>query len=173
MPSKPLTPVPKPEGGKKGKSKTPTKTVGTIAADERAAQNNRNRNFGKAVERKVADLTGGHRTPMSGAIKHSNWNLTGDVEVKDASGRDFLKIECKGTSTITPKGDKTFSLKKSVLDQAVKEAEDVGEIGVLYVHWANANYEHDDYVILKNAHFLRFLELAKIGHAVEQGTYEN
>lgn len=169
---RPIIAVPKPESSKgKGKSKGPTKTVGTIAADERTKERNeRNRNFGKSVEQRVATMTGGARTPMSGAIKNSNWNLTGDVEVKDASGRDFVKIEVKGTSTITPKGDKTFTLKKSVLDQAVQEADDAGEIGLVYLHWLNAKYEEDDYVIFKTRHFLRLLELAKLGAAMERGT---
>lgn len=194
----PIRPVPKPTSKKERKSAgknlaTPQKILDMKAAiakqskptkeeledaisdvpDETVKERNkRNRNFGKNTERTVAKLSGGQRTPMSGAIKNSNYNLTGDVEVKDASGRDFVKIEVKGTSTITPTGDKTYTIKKSVLDQATAEAEAVGEIGLTYLHWLNANYEADDYVIFKSNHFFRLLELAKIGAAVQNGLYK-
>ena len=133
--------------------------------------NDANRALGKQTERAVAKITGGERTPMSGAIKYSNRNLTGDVEVKDVRGRDFVKIEVKATSAIAPNGDKSFSLKKSVLDQTFREAEDAGEIGACFIHWKNGDYQ-DDYVVLKSEHFINFLELAKVGSAVVNGTYE-
>src|SRR5688572_18171955 len=111
-------------------------------------RNNRNRNFGKSVERAVADLTGGARVPASGAIKTSTWGLVGDVQVKYDEGNQVLTlIECKGTSGITPKGGKTYTLKKDVLDQATKEAESLNAMGVVWVHWKNSNYTNDDYVI--------------------------
>lgn len=174
MSERKIRPVPKPESTKKSKSKTKgiTKTVDTAAVDEkRKAQNNINRNFGKSVERQVAKIVGGERTPMSGAVKNSNRNLTGDVEVKDALGRDFMKLEVKGTSNSTPKGDKTFTLKKSVLDQTFYEAEEAHEIGALYIHWKGGSYEQEDYVILESKHFIRLIELAKLGVLVEEGKH--
>src|SRR5690606_40126867 len=92
--------------------------------------------FGKAVEKAVANLTGGTRVPMSGAIKNSVFNLEGDVNVKTRDGKKTLfLIETKGTSGITPKGDKTYTLKKSVLDQMSKEGRTAGAIPALYLHW--------------------------------------
>lgn len=165
-------PVPKPTSTKKKKRTTSQSTSTTPSSRTRKQVNARNRRAGKAAEKKVAELTGGSRTPMSGAIKNSNWNLTGDVQVKDKANRGLMKIEVKTTSTITPAGDKTFTLKKSVLDQAIREADDAKEIGAVFIHWMNGSYEQDDYVILSSEHFLRLLELAKIGSAVEAGREE-
>jgi hypothetical protein len=183
-----FNPVPKPESTKKKKGTTAKKT-GTKKSDQPIPQlnmagktrkeiNDRNRNFGKSVERNVAALTGGERTPMSGAVKHGSRNLTGDVEVKDLLGRDFVKIECKGASIVTPTGDKTFTLKKSVIDQTFQEAKDAGEIGILWVHWANNQYIEDHVLVPGSngeAHamtparmFIELLELAKLGAAVRE-----
>jgi hypothetical protein len=124
--------------------------------------NNRNRNFGKSVERRVAELTDGHRVVASGAIKTSIWNLLGDVQVPFDDSHDTLAvIECKGTSGITPKGDKTYTLKKSVLDQMVKEADLMKAVGLVWVHWLSASYENDDYVVMRSHHFLKLLSLAR------------
>lgn len=174
--------VPKPTKTTKSKSKAgkasgkPSKGVDMDAVAERMRTrkeiNDANRALGKSTERQVAKLTGGERTPLSGAVKFSNRNMTGDVEVKDVRGRDFVKIEVKATSAITPSGDKSFSLKKSVLDQMFREAEDAGEVGACYIHWKNADYTQDDYVVLKSKHFLEFLELAKVGSSVVNGTFE-
>lgn len=149
-------PVPKPTSSKKGKgTKTPKKTVDQAAVDDKIRQrNNTNRNFGKAVEREVAKRTGGHRVPASGAIKNSVWNLEGDVRIVSDDGKATLVlVECKGSSAITPKGDKTFSLKKSVLDQATREADLVGTLPAVYIHWKGANYDQDDYVVIPSRHF--------------------
>ena len=129
---------------------------------DRQKINNRNRNFGKSIEKNVAKLTGGNRVPMSGAIKGSIHQLEGDVRVMFPGERTTLAlIECKGTSGITPKGDKTFTLKKSVLDQAKAEAKVQNAIAVVWVHWLNANYVQDDYTIIPSEDFLKLLELAK------------
>lgn len=169
-----IRPVPKPEGGKKKKQKTSTsKTVdmeAVAAREERRRQNNINRNFGKATERAVAKQMGGERTPMSGAIKNSNRNLTGDVEVKDALGRDFLKIEVKATSLLDPRGDKMFTIKLPVLQQAFREAEEAGEIGCVAFHFKNEPHEKI-YYIWEGAHATRLVELAKLGVLVESGAY--
>lgn len=148
----------------------------------RKEQNERNRRFGKDVERQVAKHVGGERTPGSGAFKFSNRNLTGDVQVNDAMGRGLCKIECKGVSIISAKGEKTFTLKKSVLDQAFQEADKQGELGVVWIHWLNGSYDNDDFVammddggdayLFRSRHFKRLIELAKLGAVVEEkGTY--
>ncbi len=151
---------------------------------DRAAINNQNRRRGKEYERAVAKLVGGERTPGSGAFKNSNRNLTGDVQVNDALGRGLCKIECKGVATISPKGAKTFTLKKTVLDQAFQEAKLQGEIGVVWIHFHGEDYLND-YVILtgdedkKEMHgiiparmFVDLLEKAKLGAVVqEKGVY--
>ncbi len=127
------------------------------------AQNEMNRNFGKNVERAVAKITGGGRTPGSGAIKNSVLGLEGDVQVFYKDSRELLTlIECKGSSTITPAGDKTFTLKKSVLDQAKKEAEGLRAVAAVWVHWKSANYETEDYVILPSQAFVQLLDLARM-----------
>lgn len=146
--------------------------------------NDRNRNFGKAVERNVAKILdsengSSQRVPGSGAFKFSNKNLTGDVEVRDASGREFLKVECKGVSTLTPKGDRTFTLRKDVLDQAFKEARDAQELAAVWIHWLGVSYEQEDHVVVPGdegeAHalipssmFIQLVELAKLGSVVEE-----
>jgi hypothetical protein len=144
---------------------------------DRTQQNKRNRNYGKDVERSVAKKVGGERTPGSGAFKFSNRNLTGDVQVNDALGRGLCKIECKGVSVISAKGEKTFTLKKSVLDQAFKEADVQGEIGVVWIHFLNNNYDEDfvafmdekgDAYMIRSRHFVRLLDLAKLGAVVEE-----
>lgn len=150
-----FNPVPKPEK----KTKNPKKKE---VNEEVRKRNNANRNFGKAIERNVADLTGGERVPMSGAVKNSVWNLEGDVRVRyPDSSRVLSLIECKGTSGITPSGDKTFTLKKSVLDQAKKEGELVKAIPAVWLHWKNANYEQDDYVIIPAETYIKILDELK------------
>lgn len=170
-----------------GKSKwKPTKTVNPIVTNtssanpNRAEINNRNRQFGKAVERNVAKLVGGERTPGSGAFKQSNRNLTGDVEVRDNAGSGLAKFECKGVSTITPKGEKTFTLKKDVIDQAFKEAHDVREIPVVWIHWFENNYIEDHAIIpgdpergeahglIPARYLVELIRLAKIGKVVDE-----
>lgn len=155
-----FAPVPKPE--KKPKKSSP-------GADKtRAEINNNNRNYGKSAERAVAKKTGGERTPGSGAIKNSVKQLEGDVRVRDAEGkRDVLVIECKTCATLTPQGDHTFTLKRSVLDQMVKEADIGGAVGLLYLKWKGAQFD-DDYVIFKASHFYRFIEWAKAGATQER-----
>src|SRR4051812_31607432 len=113
--AKEFTPDPKPAPKTKKSSFSSKKLNKPMTTEEetdkptRTEINARNRNFGKSVERSVAKLTGGDRVPASGAIKTSNLDLTGDVQVKDAAGRPLIKIESKGTSALTPSGDKTFT----------------------------------------------------------------
>ena len=126
-----------------------------------AERNRRNRGFGKGVERAVANILGGQRVPLSGAVKGREWTLLGDVHVKNGRGENVAVVECKGTSGITPKGEKTFVLKKSVLDQAQQEAESMDAVGAVWVHWRGANYRQDDYVILPSGVFIELVEMLK------------
>ena len=173
----------KEEGAAKWK---PKKTVNPIVTNTSSANpnrkeiNERNRNFGKAVERNVAKLVGGERTPGSGAFKQSNRNLTGDVEVRDNAGNGLAKIECKGVSVLTPSGEKQFALKKSVLDQTFKEARAVNEIPVLWIHWLDNQYIEDHAVIpgdpekgeahalIPARYLVELIRLAQIGQVVDE-----
>jgi len=143
------------------------------AKAEATRRSKRNRGFGKAVENAVATMYNGDVVPASGAIKTSVWNLLGDVQIRADKALDnqpFVVVECKGTSGITPAGDKTFTMKRSVVDQMVREAKSMKApgggrvIGALYVHWKNANYQTDDYVLLSSDDFGYLLDLAKTGH---------
>ena len=173
-----FTPVPKPESTKKKKSKGgPTKTVNMEAVEAkkrtRQEQNNINRNFGKSIERNVAKLTGGERVPASGAIKNSVFNLEGDVRVPTPDNKRVLAlIECKGASGITPKGEKVFALKYSVLKQARDEGRLVNALPVVWVHWRENNYP-DDFVILPSQEFLQILEDLKELYTIESNLKES
>jgi hypothetical protein len=125
------------------------------------------RRSGDRVERMVAKNLGGSRTPGSGAIKDSNRNLTGDVEVPDALGRFFLKMEVKASGIISAKGEKNYSLSKKVLDQMFNEAEASKELGMLWIHFKGQNIE-DGYGIIQGKHLKELIELAKIGHALKK-----
>lgn len=176
MSSSNFRPVPKPEGNKKRKKdKGTTKGVNMEAVDaKRQRQNNINRNFGKSIERNVAKLTGGERVPMSGAIKNSVHNLEGDVQVRSPDGKKVLSlIECKGTSGITPKGEKVFSLQKKFLDQMKKEGRAMHALPVLWLHWREANYTEDDYVIIPSKDFLELLETLKELYMIEYITEDD
>lgn len=165
--NRPIRPDPKPEGGKKKPKSSSAKSATKPAEKARAEINNRNRNFGKSIEREVAKRTGGERTPGSGAIKNSVKNLEGDVRVRDADNRrDIIVIECKGSSGLTPSGDKSFTLKKSVLEQMVNEAEIVGAIGALFIHWKHEEYD-TDFVVIRSDHFYRLVELARKGATLD------
>lgn len=165
--SRPISPAPKPEGGKKSKTKAASKSVNTAAVDEkRRAQNHINRNFGKSVERKVAELTGGNRVPMSGAVKNSVMNLEGDVQVRTRDGKRVLAlIECKGQS---PKDDaKSFQIKVSVLNQAKNEAALQHAIAAVWYHLKGENYDAD-WVMIPAPDFLRLLEELKEVYEIER-----
>lgn len=170
--SRPIQPVPKPESKKKSKAKGTTKTVNMAAVEERVRTrtdiNNTNRQRGKNAERAVAKLTGGQVVPLSGAAKYSNKNLLMDVQVRDIEQtRDIIGIECKASSVITAKGDRSFTLKKSVLDQMVQESDTMKMIGALFVHFVSLRFIEDDYVIQSSKDFLDLVELARWGYSVK------
>lgn len=147
--------VPKP-------AKTPKKNSKAVegADEKRKKQNDINRQFGKATERRVANKVGGQRIPMSGAIKTSNFNLTGDVVVRDHNNQPFAKLEIKGQSRTTAKGEKIFTIPVAVLQQAFKEAKEAGEIGCVVYHYKN---DERDYFIFDGENIYELFRLAKLG----------
>lgn len=120
------------------------------------------RRSGNRVERLVAQSIGGERTVGSGAYKHSNRNLTGDVEVRDNEGRDFLKLEIKASGTISAKGEKSYSIKQPELKQMKDEAEANKELGALIFHFKGESIENS-WVIMPYSHFKEMVEDAKLG----------
>jgi hypothetical protein len=136
--------VPKPEGKKKG-GLSP-------------------RRKGDRVEREFAKDLGEKRTVGSGAFKNTNKNLTGDMDVRDNEGREFIKCEVKYSGVVNTKGEKVYPLTTTVLDQMEKEATDAGEIGVLLLQYKGGKR----YAILSFEHFQSFLELAKLGRSMQK-----
>lgn len=168
-----IRPVPKPTSGKKSKGKRgkTTKTVDQSAVNEKRRRiNNTNRQRGKATEREVAKRLGGHVVPLSGAVKNSVHNLEGDVQVRDADEREtIILVECKNSSIITPTGDRSFTVKKSVVEQAIDEAESAGAIGILRVHWHALKYEEDIGIIkFGPRHLEELVRLARLGKKYER-----
>lgn len=163
-------PIPKPSSGKKNKKKGLTRST-TAQVDEKRRQiNNQNRQRGKATEREVAKRLGGIVVPLSGAVKNSVMNLEGDVQVRDAEDAEtIILVECKNTSTITPTGDRSFTLKKSVVEQAIDEAERMGAIGILRVHWHALKYDEDIGIIkFGPRHLEELVRLARLGKKYER-----
>jgi len=88
--------------------------------------------------------------------------------VDDADGHPFLYVECKGTGALSPSGEHTFTLKRSVLDQMVRESTEQRQIGVLWLHWKHGNYLQDDYAIIESHHLAELVRLAKLGAVVDR-----
>lgn len=175
--------VPKPVSTKKAKapkpakSKTPTKVVNTAAVEKREAEradmirerNNQNRARGKAAERSVAKLTGGEVVPLSGAAKYSSKNLLMDVQVKDAAKiRDLIAIEVKCTGNITPSGDRSFSMKQSVVKQMLQESAQMDMIGALFIHFVGMRFAEDDLVVQSGGDFIKTVDYARWGATVQR-----
>lgn len=135
-------PDPKPEPKKKG-GKSPQQS-------------------GRRVERIVADKLGEKRTVGSGAYKNTNKNLTGDIEVRDNEGRDYIKLEVKTTGAVNAAGDKTYSLQEKVLKQMEDEANAARELGALVIHYKNGK----SYVVMPFDHWKRLVDDAKLGRTL-------
>ena len=120
------------------------------------------RKAGERVEREVAKDLGAQRTVGSGAFKNSNKNLTGDVDVRDNEGRDYVKLEIKMTGATNAEGDKVYSLKEKVLKQCADEAHAAGELAGLVVHYKNGTR----WVLMPLADWAVMLEDAKLGRSV-------
>lgn len=120
------------------------------------------------MEYQVSKILGGERVPGSGAFKQSNKNLKGDIHVSDVDGHPFFYVECKGTGTLTPKGEHSFTLKRSVLEQMFRESTDQRQIGAVWIHWKHANYLAEDFAILEARHFAELVRLAKLGARIDR-----
>lgn len=128
------------------------------------------RDAGNRAERTIAKQVGGDRVPGSGSIKNTNHNLKGDIEVKDDMGRQFVKLEVKLSGAVTSKGEKTFPLTKKIVEQAKKEAEEVGEIGAVVIRY-KGDPETEGLVVMPLDHFTKLLNLAKAGNTLDRQTY--
>ena len=120
------------------------------------------RRAGDRVERLVAKELGEKRNVGSGAFKQTNKNLTGDLDIRDNKGREFIKLEIKYTGQVTTKGEKVYPLTTKVLEQMEREAHDAGEIGALTLQFKGGKR----YEILTHQDFLKLVELARIGNAI-------
>lgn len=141
-----IYPVPKPEPGKKKGGAGPRKS-------------------GARVERIVAKALGGERIPGSGAIKNSNKDLTGDVEIRDADNRPMLKLEVKASGEIHTSGSKSYSLQKKTLEQMLKEATDANQLGALLIHFKGDTLDQG-YTIMSTRQFQELVEMAKLGRTI-------
>jgi len=75
--------------------------------------------------------------------------LESDVRVSHKDSPEVLAlIECKGSSKISSKGDKLFTLKRKVLEQADSEAQISGGIPAVWVHWKGSDYQNEDFVLI-------------------------
>lgn len=119
---------------------------------------------GNRVERIVAKELGEKRTVGSGAFKNTNKNLTGDIDVRDNEGQEFVKLEVKYSGIVNTKGEKTYPLTTTVLDQMEKEAHDAGELGALVLQFRGGRR----YAILSFDDFHNLLELAKLGRTQQK-----
>jgi hypothetical protein len=151
MPRGTVFAVPKPE--RLNKDGTPKKKGGISP-----------RKAGSRVEKIVADKLGEQRTVGSGAFKQSNKNLTGDIDVHDHEGRDFIKLEVKMTGRIDTSGAKSFILTEKVLNQMQEEAEAAKELGALVIHFKGGK----QYVCMPFEHWQQLLELAKLGRSMQK-----
>ena len=122
------------------------------------------RRSGDRVERIIAKDLGEQRTVGSGAFKFSNKNLTGDIDVHDNEGREFVKLEVKASGTINTKGERSYNLTTKVLDQMQDEAESAHELGALILYFKNGR----TYTIMPYEHWKELLELAKLGRTMLQ-----
>lgn len=122
------------------------------------------RQSGNRAERIIAKEVGGDRVPGSGSIKNTNHNLKGDIEVKDTLGRQFIKIEVKYSGSITSKGEKTFPLTKKIVEQAKREAEEVGEIAAVVIQF-KGDASDQGLAVVPMQHFVELVNFAKVGHA--------
>lgn len=125
----------------------------------------RPKDVGKRTESAIAKRVEGTRVPMSGAVKNSVHNLAGDVTVNDDKGTPFLLFEIKASGVINTKGDKVYTLAKSVLQQMYTEAKTQQQLGAFRLHFLNDSYE-EDWVIMRGDDFERILKLAKQGNTL-------
>ena len=114
---------------------------------------------GKRVEKIVATQLGEKPTVGSGAFKGGNKNLTGDIDVRDNDGRDWIKLEVKMTGAVNAGGDPVYSLNAKVLKQMEDEAHAAGELAGLVVHYKGGK----QYVVMPFDDWKLLIADAKLG----------
>jgi hypothetical protein len=169
------SPIPKGEGRAKKSKGGPSKVVPrnaepNIEAAQAVAKPKGGaapRRSGTRVERLVTKHLGAERTVGSGAFKHTSHNLTGDGELRDSEGKDFIKLEIKASGAISAKGEKIYTIKKDELDQMVKEADEAHEKGALVFHFKGQPIDKA-YVIMSMEHFKELVDEAKLGRTMRR-----
>jgi hypothetical protein len=108
---------------------------------ERRERNRLNRQRAKTMERRIAKLLGGDRTPQSGA-----GNSKGDVTVMFANRPGRFVIECKLTELIDRDGP-SITISKAWLTKIHLEAEQMNAVfGVLIYRYHG---RPEDYVLIR------------------------
>lgn len=120
--------------------------------------------MGNRAERLVAKYMDGQRVVGSGAYKHSNKNLLGDVDVR-VNNRDYLKIEVKTTGRTHEARGMFYTVTSPVLKQMKQEAEQYDQLGCLWVHFKGSS-PSQDYVFFPILHLTHFIERAGLHVAV-------
>lgn len=118
------------------------------------------RDVGNRAERTVAKYMDGQRVVGSGAYKHSNKNLLGDVDVR-VNNRDYLKIEVKTTGRTHPSKGMYYTVTSAVLNQMKREAEQYKQLGCLWIHFKGAS-PSADYVIFPEWHAIQYFQKARL-----------
>lgn len=125
------------------------------------------RTSGNRIERLVAKSLDGERTPGSGAYKHTNRNLTGDVEIPDNEGKNFVKLEVKATGAVSASGEKSYTIKQSELKQMQREADEAHELGALVFHFKGESIENA-WAIVSMKTLKEFIEDAKFARSARK-----
>lgn len=118
------------------------------------------RQSGTRVEKLVARKLGGERTVGSGAFKNTNRNLEGDVEIYDDQKRAMVKLEVKMSGAVTASGEKSYTIKKSELQQMQREADNAKELGALVFHFKGESIENA-WAVVSIKTLEKFIEDAK------------
>jgi len=118
------------------------------------------RDVGNRAERTVAKYMDGQRVVGSGAYKHSNKNLLGDVDVR-VNNRDYLKIEVKTTGRTHPSKGMYYTVTSAVLKQMQNEAEQYHQLGCLWLHFKGSTPSMD-FVIFPEHHGIRYFQKAGV-----------
>lgn len=110
--------------------------------EERRERNRLNRQRAKTMERRIAKLLGGDRTPQSGA-----GNSKGDVTVMFANRPGRFVIECKLTELLDRDGP-SITISKAWLNKIHQEAEQMNAVfGILIYRYHG---RPDDFVLIRS-----------------------
>lgn len=117
---------------------------------ERRERNRLNRQRAKTMERRIAKLLGGDRTPQSGA-----GNSKGDVTVMFANRPGRFVIECKLTELLNRDGP-SMTISKAWLSKIHQEAEQMNAVfGVLIYRYHG---KPDDFVLIRSKDMRKVLK---------------